>query len=199
MRKLHDHQLIGLLLFALAIATGWFGESRADSVRGFAVQIQNAGTPIGATTILNAGSGMSVSLAKGVATLSATGGTTNQTFRSIGAGFDGGGSALTSGATATTYFTVPFACTIAAWNITVDTGTISFDVWKVATGTAIPTSANTILSGGFLSIGSGTAVHSTTLTDFTTTAVAANDIFGINIEAVSSATKASLVIQCNAS
>lgn len=323
MRKLSHCGLI-----AAALALGWLGQSRADSIRSSAIQIQNAGSFVGATTILNAGTNMSVSLSKGVATFSstasgsgnptitvanaastgtttstltkltgapstavisattdtggvvgittagagttgnatitiagqvncvfdgattaghyvqistmtagnctdtgaatyptsgqvigrvlstnasggtyqldlfpaeikgATGATANQNIRAIGAGFDGGGSALTTGGV--TYFTVPFACTIAAWNITVDTGTISFDVWKIATGTAIPTVSNSILSGGFLSIGSGTAVHSTTLTDFTTTTVSANDIFGIEIEAVSSATKSSLVIQCNA-
>ena len=122
----------------------------------------------------------------------------NALIRSIGAGFDGSGSALTSGATATAYFTVPFACTIAAWNITVDTGTITFDVWKIATGTAIPTSANTIVAAAPPAISSGTAVHSTTLTGWTI-AVSANDIFGVNINTVSGATKASLVLRCNAS
>lgn len=129
--------------------------------------------------------------------ITVAGGTTNQNIRSIGAGFDGGGSALTSGATQTAYFTVPFACTIAAWNITVDTGTITFDVWKIATGTAIPTVANTITASALPAISTGTAVHSTTLTGWTTS-VSANDIFGVNINAVSSATKASLVLQCNA-
>jgi hypothetical protein len=122
----------------------------------------------------------------------------NQTIRAIGAGFDGGGSALTSGSTAVTYFTVPFACTIAAWNITVDTGTITFDVWKIATGTAIPTVANSIVASAAPAIATGTAIHSTTLTGWTT-AVAANDIFGVNINTVATATKASLTLQCNAS
>ena len=122
----------------------------------------------------------------------------NSQIRSIGAGFDGGGSALTSGATQTAYFTVPFACTIAAWNITVDTGTITFDVWKIATGTAIPTVSNTITASALPAISTGTAVHSTTLTGWTTS-VSANDIFGVNINTVATATKASLVLQCNAS
>jgi hypothetical protein len=122
----------------------------------------------------------------------------NSLIRSIGGGFDGGGSALTSGASSTAYFTVPFACTIAAWNATVDTGTITFDVWKIATGTAIPTVANTITAAALPAIASGTALHSITLTGWTT-AVSANDIFGVNINTVSSATKASLVLQCNAS
>jgi len=120
----------------------------------------------------------------------------NVRIRAIGAGFDGSGSALTSGATATSYFTVPFACTISAWNITVDTGTITFDVWKVATGTAIPTSGNSITASALPAISSGTAVHSTTLTGWTTS-VAANDIFAVNINTVASATKASLIVECD--
>lgn len=118
--------------------------------------------------------------------------------RGLGAAFDGSGTALTSGSTATVYFTVPFACTISAWNITVDTGTITFDVWKVATGTAIPTVTNTITASALPAISSGTAVHSTTLTGWTTS-VSTNDIFGVNINTVSSATKASLILQCNIS
>ncbi len=120
----------------------------------------------------------------------------NLAKRAIGAGFDGSGSALTSGSTQTTYFTVPFACTITAWNITVDTGTITFDIWKIATGTAIPTSSNSITASALPAISTGTALHSTTLTGWTTS-VAANDIVAININTVSSATKASLIVECD--
>jgi hypothetical protein len=111
----------------------------------------------------------------------------------IGATFDGGGSALTTGTKV--YYTVPFACTINAWNATVDTGTITIDAWKIATGTAIPTVTNTITASATPAISTGTALHSTTLTGWTTT-VTANDIFAFNVSAVSSATKASLVLQC---
>lgn len=120
----------------------------------------------------------------------------NVVKRSIGAGFDGSGSALTSGSTATVYFTVPFTCTIVAWNITVDTGTITFDIWKIATGTAIPTSSNSITASALPAISTGTAIHSTTLTGWTTS-VNVNDIFGVNINTVASATKASLIIECD--
>ena len=106
-------------------------------------------------------------------------------------------SALTAGATQTAYLTVPRACTINSWDITVDGGTISFDVWKVATGTAIPTSTNSIVGGTYPSIATGTAIHSTTLTTWTTTAVAANDIVGINIQAAATAKFASFVVGCN--
>lgn len=115
-------------------------------------------------------------------------------IRAIGVTFDGGGSALTAGLTK--YLTVPFGCTISAWNFAVDTGTATVKTWKVATGTAIPTVSNTISTSG-VAISSGTAIHSTTLSDFTTTAVAANDIFAFNLFAVSSATQANFILECN--
>jgi hypothetical protein len=115
--------------------------------------------------------------------------------RSVGAGFDGGGAALVTGKAV--YVTMPPACTIVGYNITVDTGTISFDVWKIATGTAVPTVANTILTGGYLALASGTALHSASTSLFTTTTSAANDIYGFEIQAVSGATQAGIVLQCN--
>jgi hypothetical protein len=113
--------------------------------------------------------------------------------RAIGYTFDGGGSALTSGVTK--YLTVPFACTIAAWNIAVDTGTATIKTWKIVTGTAIPTVANTLSTAG-VAISSGTAVHSTTLSDFSSTTVTANDIFGFNLFAVSGATQVNFILEC---
>jgi hypothetical protein len=109
---------------------------------------------------------------------------------------DPAGSALTSGTTTTQYVTVPFACTLSAWNILVDAGTLTFKTWKVATGTAIPTVTNSINTSG-VSIASGTAIHSTTMTDFTTTAVAANNIMAVNITAVATAKYANIVLECD--
>ncbi len=115
----------------------------------------------------------------------------------IGASFDGGGSVLTTAALA--YVTVPFACTLAGYNIVADTGTVSFDVWKIATGTAKPAIANSIISGtSWLALSSGTALHSTSTSSLTTTTVTANDIFAFSIEAVATATKISITLQCNA-
>ena len=106
-------------------------------------------------------------------------------------------SGLTSGTAIANYvlLTVPYACTIQAYNLTVDTGTITVKFWKVATGTAIPTSGNSINTSG-VSISSGTAIHSTTLTDFTTTSVSANDIMAMDITAVSSASMVNGVLAC---
>jgi hypothetical protein len=111
----------------------------------------------------------------------------------IGATFDGAGSALTTGTKS--YVTAPYACTVSAWNMTVDTGTATIDVWKIATGTAVPTVSNTITASALPAIASGTALHSTTLTGWTTS-VSANDIFAFNVNAVASATRASVVLQC---
>lgn len=120
----------------------------------------------------------------------------NTRSRAVGAGFDGSGSALTSGKVV--YFSVPFACTISAWDIAVDAGTITFDVWKISTGTAIPTVTNTITASALPALSTGTNLHSTTLTGWTTT-VTANDIFGIDINTVATATKATLILECDTS
>jgi hypothetical protein len=57
--------------------------------------------------------------------------------------------------------------------------------------------ANTITASALPAISTGTAVHSTTLTGWTTS-VAANDIFGINLKIVGGvATQATLTLECD--
>jgi len=107
---------------------------------------------------------------------------------------DTAGSALSSGSVV--YFTVPYACTIAAWNISVDAGTATLDIWKIATGTAIPTVSNTITASALPAISTGTSIHSMTLTGWTTS-VSANDIFGIQLKTVATAKFVEIDIQCN--
>jgi hypothetical protein len=104
-----------------------------------------------------------------------------------------GGTALTTGGVV--YFVIPQACTINAWDILVDAGTATVKFWKIATGTAIPTSANSINTSG-VSISTGTAVHSSTVTDFTTTTVAAHDIGAVTITAVSTAAFVYATFEC---
>ncbi len=118
----------------------------------------------------------------------------NGRIRAFGYAFDGGGSALTAGPTG--YQTIPYSCTIAAWNISVDAGTATVDIWKKATGTAIPTVADTITASATPAISTGTSIHSTTLTSWTTS-VAANDIIGINLKTVATASFVSLTVQCD--
>lgn len=122
-------------------------------------------------------------------TLALTG---NAKIRCFGVTLDGGGSALTTGQKG--YITVPYAGTITAWSITADAGTCTFDIWKIASGTAVPTVANTITAAAKPALSSGTAVRSTSLPGWTTS-VAANDLFGYYLDAVATATKLSLVVE----
>lgn len=109
---------------------------------------------------------------------------------------DPAGSALSAASTTTAYVTVPFACTISAYNLAIDAGTITVKFWKKATGTAIPTSSDSINTSG-VAIASGTAIHSTTVSDFTTTAVSQNDIVAMNVTTVATAKYVSGVLQCD--
>lgn len=109
------------------------------------------------------------------------------------------GDVTNSGALTTSnvsYLTVPFACTISAYNLAIDAGTITVKFWKVATGTAIPTSGNSISTSG-VGVASGTAIHSTTVSDFTSTAVSANDIMAMAVTAVATAKFVNAVLECD--
>jgi hypothetical protein len=94
------------------------------------------------------------------------------------------------------YFTVPRACTISGYDLMIDTGTITVKFLKVATGTAVPTLASNSISTNGVSISSGTAIHSTTTSDFTTTTVNAFDIMGVAITAVSGAHYLTAEVEC---
>jgi len=125
-------------------------------------------------------------------TIDVTGLSTNIKNISIVYVLDGNGSVCTTGNTR--YITVPFTGTITAWNITA-TGTsptCTIDIWKVATGTALPTVSNTIM-GTKPALSTGNAIHSTTLTSWTT-AVTANDILAFNLDACTNATTLTFVL-----
>ena len=105
-------------------------------------------------------------------------------------------SALTTAST--DYLTIPFACTIAGYSLAIDATDTTFrvKVWKVATGTAIPTSSNSLSTSGW-GVPSGTAVHSTNLTDLSSTAVSANDIVAVNLATANTVKYVNLVLTCN--
>ncbi len=84
------------------------------------------------------------------------------------------------------YVVFPVAGTITGWSIVANAGTCTVQTWKIASGTAAPTSGNSISTTG-VSLASGTAIISSTVTDFTTTTVTANDIFAFNVSAISGA------------
>ena len=93
------------------------------------------------------------------------------------------GSDLTPGATV--YVTMPYACTASGYVISADpAGSATIRLWKIADGTSLPTSANSISTNGF-SLSSGNRIHSASLTDLSTTAWAAWDSTGVSLSAVS--------------
>lgn len=80
--------------------------------------------------------------------------------------------------------TIPFNATIIGYSLTADQGTFTAKVWKKATGTAIPTVSDVINTSG-LALATGTKLDSSTVSDFTSVAIAANDGLIITLTAVS--------------
>lgn len=115
--------------------------------------------------------------------------------RSVGYAFGDAatGSALTTAEVG--YVTIPFACTITGWHIMLDAGTATVKTWRVNGGTALPTVSNSINTSG-VAIASGTKIDSSTVTDFTSTALAANDTLGFSLSAVATAKQLTFLIDC---
>lgn len=111
--------------------------------------------------------------------------TANQKIGSIGGIFNAGSAALTTGTSIAVV--CPYAGTISGYSIAASSGTCTVKTWKKSTGTAIPTVSDNISTSG-VSLSTGTAVRSSTVTDFTSTAVAAGDIFIFDLSAVATAT-----------
>lgn len=100
--------------------------------------------------------------------------------------FDGGGAQVA--ASSVGYKRVVAACTIVGWSIEAkgSSPTTTIDVWRVATGTSLPAVGNTIM-GTKPALASGNAIKSTTLTGWSPTALAADDILAANIDASNAA------------
>ncbi len=103
--------------------------------------------------------------------------------------FDGGGSQVAASSNGIKH--VGAACTAIGWAIEAkgSSPTATIDVWRVATGTAIPTVANTIM-GTKPALASGNAIKSTTMTSWCTTGTctfAADDILIANADATNAA------------
>ena len=119
-------------------------------------------------------------------------GPTGPSVGSFGGSFDGMGSVVL--VNSRTFFRIPRAGTITGWSIVAEgtSPTATFDVWKIASGTALPTVANTIF-GTKPALVTGNAITSTTMAGWTTS-FATNDIFAINVDACAAATKVQLLI-----
>jgi hypothetical protein len=113
--------------------------------------------------------------------------------QSIGAHFDGMGSIVL--VNSIVYFRAKSAMTITGWSIVAEgtSPTCTLDIWKIASGTSLPTVSNTITASAKPALSTGNAVKSTTLTGWTT-AVSADDIFAIKVDACNAAKKISLTL-----
>lgn len=119
------------------------------------------------------------------------GGTSNPLFREVGITIDGGGSPPATGVKG--YVIVPFSGTINSVTLISDvSGSCVIDVWKV--NNAVPTVANTITAADLPTLSSQQLVTDSALTGWTT-AVAANDVFGFNLNSASTLTRVTLELK----
>lgn len=115
--------------------------------------------------------------------------------RDFGFAIGDGSTALTTGQKG--YTRLPLSGNITGWSIiaTGSSPTCTIDIWKVASGTILPTGSNSIM-GTKPALATGNAIASTTLTNWSTP-IAANDIVGYNLDAVSNATFIQFVVTYN--
>lgn len=112
---------------------------------------------------------------------------------SIGITIDGGGSAITTGQKG--YVSIPYACTINSATILLDqSGSIVIDVWKDAYANYPPTVADTITAAAKPTVSGAVKSQDTTLTGWTTS-VSAGDVIGFNVDSITTATRATLILK----
>ena len=111
--------------------------------------------------------------------------------RVVGATFDGGGSPPTVGAVG--FAVVPFSGTIDQWTIIGDaSGSVVVDVWKAA-GT-VPTNANSIAGTEKPTLSAAQIASDVSLGTWTT-AVTAGDVFGFELESVTTCTRITVEVR----
>lgn len=116
---------------------------------------------------------------------------------SFGTVIDGGGSAITTGQKG--YIIVPYACTISEASVLLDqSGSIVIDVWKDTYANYPPVDADSITASAPPTVSSATKSQDSTLTGWTTS-VSAGDVIGFNVDSITTATTATLIIQCDKS
>ena len=92
------------------------------------------------------------------------------------------------------YTIIPYNITITGWNIVASpSGSCQFDVWKIASGSALPTVSNTITGSQKPILSNGYIATSTSVSGWTTT-VTTGDIIGYNVDSASGITKVTLSI-----
>jgi len=115
--------------------------------------------------------------------------------RVVGVTFDGQGSTPTVGSVG--YAVVPFSGTIDQWHIVANaSGSAVVDVWKAA-GT-IPINANTIAGSEKPTLSAAQIASDTALSSWTT-AVTAGDVFGFELESVTTCTRLTVEVRISES
>lgn len=141
------------------------------------------GGGVGGVSSVTAGSGLSADSTTGAITIVATATT------SFGVAVDGSGGVITTGQKG--YVRIPYNFTITSWTlIGSPSGSITFDIWKRAG--AIPTVANTIITGGTKpGFTTNTFATTSTLTGWNITG-ATGDVIGWNVDGCTATTVATL-------
>lgn len=113
--------------------------------------------------------------------------------REIKITIDGDGAAITTGLKAS-YYTVAVAGTVAAWYISgTPSGSIVVDICK---NTSLPVAGDSMTGGNSRpSLSSATVNSDTTLSDWTTTALAAGDILAVNVISCTSVTNCVITLK----
>lgn len=112
----------------------------------------------------------------------------------VGITIDGGGSAITTGTKG--YVECPFAGTIVQATVLLDqSGSIVIDVWKDTYANYPPTDADSITAAAPPTVSApATKSQDATLTGWTTS-IAAGDILGFNVDSITTATRATLILK----
>jgi len=116
--------------------------------------------------------------------------------KTVGVTFDGGGSTPTLGTVG--YIVAPFSGTITRWDVVSDqSGSVVVDVWKAAG--SIPTDANRIAGTEKPALTAAQLANDTSLTTWSTLAVAAGDVFGFELESVTTCTRVTVEVSISQS
>jgi len=132
---------------------------------------------------------------KGVTSAVQTQMDTKSEKKTIGITIDGGGSAIATGVKG--FVEVVEACTISQATVLLDqSGSIVIDVWKDTYANYPPTDADSITSSTPPTVTSATKSQDSTLTSWTTS-VGVGDIIGFNVDSITTATRATLTLECD--
>ena len=114
-------------------------------------------------------------------------------YSTVGITIDGGGSAITTGVKG--FIEVPFAGTITQATVLLDqSGSIVIDVWKDVYANYPPDNADSITASAPPTVSTATKSQDTTLTGWTTS-IAAGDVLGFNVDSITTATRATLILK----